>query len=128
MPPTKPPAADPEIPADVQAKIDLLIEQMASDDTDVPGGSVSVSMAGGTPGQFKSEPLPNPIELAAGQTYYLVSQETNLGDEWHDVSTTLLTSTDVATIDSGVFGWSGGEYVRRYACRVPLVVCRSMNT
>ena len=60
---------------------------------DIPGASVAVTMAGGTPGRFSYALLPNPIALSPNHPYYLVSQETSSGDAWYDVNTTLATST-----------------------------------
>jgi hypothetical protein len=77
--------------------------------TDVPGGSVSLTMSGGTAGQFKYAPLGSPVVLAAGATYYVVSQETAGGDFWHDYNTTV-TTTSVATELSGVYGPGGGVW------------------
>jgi P pilus assembly chaperone PapD len=83
----------------------------ASDGTDVPGGSVSISMAGGTAGQFKYAALASPVTLSANTSYYLVSQETFTGDRWQDQGT-VLTTTMAASCDGPVFsgncssGWT----------------------
>ena len=64
---------------------------LASDGSDVPGGSASVIMAGGTVGQFNYTALANPITLQPNTVYYLVSQELIGGDFWYDynlISTT----------------------------------------
>jgi hypothetical protein len=74
----------------------------AANGTDVPGGSVSLSMSGGVPGQFKYANLSSPVVLAAGATYYVASQETAGGDYWHNYDTTL-TTTSVATDLSTVY-------------------------
>jgi hypothetical protein len=74
---------------------------------DVPGGTVLLAMSGGTAGQFKYAPLSSAVVLAAGATYYVVSQETAGGDLWHDYSTTVTTTT-VATELSVVYGSGGG--------------------
>ena len=76
--------------------------------TDVPGGSVSVLMAGGTPGGFVYASLGSPVTLNAGATYYIVSQETVNGDSWYDFDTTVLT-TNVANVTSAVY--SNGAYI-----------------
>src|SRR5204863_10117071 len=56
----------------------------AATGTDVPGGSVSVSMAGGVAGQFKYIALGSPVTLQANTAYYLVCQETSGADQWYD--------------------------------------------
>jgi hypothetical protein len=77
--------------------------------TDVPGGSVSVSMAGGTPGSFVYASLGSPVTLNAAATYYIVSLETSNGDSWYDFNTTVLT-TNVASVTSAVYN-SGATYI-----------------
>jgi hypothetical protein len=49
------------------------------------------------------------VVLAAGATYYVVSQETASGDLWHDSNTTVTTTT-VATEQSAVYGPGGGVW------------------
>src|SRR5215467_1983452 len=68
----------------------------ASDGVDLPGGSVSLSMAGGSPGQFSYAALANPITLAAGTSYYLVTQESQGGDRWYDFGPVTTTSVAIA--------------------------------
>jgi hypothetical protein len=81
----------------------------AANRTDVAGGAVSLTMSGGTAGQFKYAPLSSPVVLAAGATYYLASQETAGGDLWRDYNTTV-TTTSVATELSGVYSLGGGVW------------------
>ena len=61
---------------------------------DVPGGSVTVSMTGGTPGAFQFVNLASPVLLAANGQYNVVTQETTGGDFWYDNSSTIQTTTD----------------------------------
>ena len=75
-----------------------------SDGVDVPGGSVSIPMAGGTAGQFQYALLSSSLTLAANTAYYLVSQETAGGDKWYDHGA--LTATGVASVNSSV--WLNG--------------------
>jgi hypothetical protein len=75
----------------------------ASDGTDVPGGSASIAMSGGTAGQFQYGGLGSPVTLAAGTAYFLLSQETAGGDSWYDWDTQV-TTTEVA-VDNGL-AWS----------------------
>src|SRR6185369_13799083 len=67
----------------------------ASTGLDVAGGSVSLSMSGGTAGQFKYATLGSSVTLAANTAYYLVSQEFPGGDQWYD-DTTVVATTSVA--------------------------------
>ncbi len=75
----------------------LLKIRKASDASVV--GSVSVNTSGATTGAFLYGTLGSPITLNASETYYLLSEETNMGDEWYDNDTTV-TSTAVASVDS----------------------------
>jgi hypothetical protein len=85
-----------------------IVKIVDSTGTDVPGGSIAVSMHGGTPGNFVYANLASPVTLNAGATYYIVSKETAGGDQWYDFDTALLT-TSVATITSAVYG--NGSYI-----------------
>jgi Big-like domain-containing protein len=76
-----------------------------SDGATVPGGSVSLSMAGGTVGQFSYAPLANPITLQANTSYYLVSQEFAGGDQWYDYGT--LSTSASAAVNSAVYSYDG---------------------
>src|SRR4030095_2328212 len=78
----------------------------ASDQVDVPNGAVSLPMTGGSADQFKYGGLSSPVTLGAGTAYYLVSQEINGGDQWHELSS--MTTTSVATCDSAAY--FGGGY------------------
>ena len=75
-----------------------------SDGADVNNGSVSISMAGGTSGEFKYGSLANPVTLSANTSYYLVSQEDYNGDQWYDCDSHV-TTTSVATCDGFVYSW-----------------------
>jgi hypothetical protein len=79
---------------------------LASTGADVSGGTVSIATSGATAGQFKYVALGSSVTLLANTTYYIVSQESNGGDQWYDLNTTL-TSTSVATINSPVYGTTG---------------------
>jgi len=76
---------------------------------DVSGGSVTISMSGGTPGSFVYGALAAPVTLASGATYYILSQETSGGDKWYDYNTTAATNWE-ATLTASVYG-SGAPYV-----------------
>jgi hypothetical protein len=80
----------------------------ASNDSDVPNGSVSVALSGAKAGKFKYGVLANSITLSANASYYIVSQESSGGDEWADETTTVTTagaaSCDGAILNSG--SWS----------------------
>lgn len=81
----------------------------ASDGLDVPGGATTISMIGGSPGQFSYASLAAPVTLAAGTTYWIVSQETAGGDVWYEW-TTGLTTTGVATDIGPVWGSGPGDW------------------
>ncbi|MBV8729266.1 MAG: hypothetical protein JO336_05605, partial [Acidobacteriia bacterium] len=70
---------------------------------DIQGGSTSVNMSGASSGSFVYGALPSPITLNANATYYLVSQETQGGDQWYDVDTVAGTTSD-ATLAAAVRG------------------------
>ena len=76
----------------------------ASDATDVNNGSVSISMTGGTPGEFKYRSLANPVILSANTSYYLVSEEVYGDDQWYDCDSQV-TTTSVATCNGFVYSW-----------------------
>jgi hypothetical protein len=82
----------------------------ASDQTDVPNGSVSIAMSGGTPGQFKYGTLSSPVTLAANAIYYLVSQEVEGGDQWYDAPSTTVTTTSVGSCNGGAYSGSGNTW------------------
>src|SRR6202142_1197580 len=75
----------------------------ASTGADLAGGSVSVSMAGGTAGAFVYGALGTSVTLNANTTYYVISQETSGGDQWYDWDTTVQTRSD-ATLAGAVWG------------------------
>ena len=70
---------------------------------DIPNASVTVNMAGGTVGSFVYGAFPNPITLSANASYYVLSQETQGGDQWYNQATIAQTTTD-ATLSSAVQG------------------------
>ena len=81
----------------------------ASDGADVPGGATTVSMSGGTAGQFQYASLPAPLTLQAGASYYVVSQESNGGDSWYDWNTQVTTTSQAATVNA-VWGFGDGNW------------------
>jgi hypothetical protein len=48
------------------------------------------------------------VTLSANATYYIVSQETQGSDQWYDLNTSALTTTD-ATLAAAVYG-AGSSY------------------
>ena len=66
-------------------------------------GSVTVATSGATAGQFAYVALGTPVTLSAGNTYFLMSLESNGGDQWYDDDTTY-------TLTSGDFAAGGSEY------------------
>jgi hypothetical protein len=81
----------------------------ASTGTDVPGASVTVNVATGTPGTFAYATLSSPVTLSANTAYYVVTQETFGGDPWYDYDSSVQT-TSAATVTSAVYS-SGSSYV-----------------
>ena len=69
----------------------------------VPNGSVSINMTGGTNGQWKYATLTTPPTLNANTDYYIVSLETNGGDQWYDADAQITITAD-ATHDGTVYG------------------------
>ncbi len=81
----------------------------ASNSQDISGGSVSLPTSGGTVGSFAYALLPAPVTLNANTTYYIVSQETNGGDAWYDINTTIQTA-GIAGETTGVYSYDGATY------------------
>ena len=81
----------------------------ASTGAAVPGGSTTVSMAGGSPGQFSYSMLPNPVVLQANTGYYLVSLEQSGGDQWDDIGPVLPLSSIV--VNSSVYSLDGATFI-----------------
>ncbi len=81
----------------------------ASNGTDVAGGSVTVGMSGGAVGRFWYGSLSSPVTLAAGATYYVLSQETAGGDNWYGwdtkVSTTRVAADNAVAWGTGPGAW-----------------------
>ncbi len=82
---------------------------MASDGTDLTGGTTTVATAGGASGQFRYGMLPGSIVLAAGATYFLVTQETSGGDAWYDYNCAMTTTTAAADT-AAVWGRGVGDW------------------
>ena len=83
----------------------------ASNGADVPGGGVSIAMAGGTAGQFTYASLANAITLPANTAYYLVSLETPGSDRWATSNTTV-TTTAAATCNGALLS-NGSSWTLR---------------
>jgi lysophospholipase L1-like esterase len=65
-------------------------------------GSVTVPTAGVTSGAFNYVSLATPITLSANTTYYVLSQETNSGDQFYN-GDTQLTTTPVGSITNSAY-------------------------
>jgi hypothetical protein len=82
----------------------------AATGTDLPGGAVTVNMAGCTAGQYQYAPLAVSLTLSANTSYYLASLEVNGGDQWYDAGT--ITPANVATVPNAVYfngtQWANG--------------------
>jgi hypothetical protein len=80
-----------------------------TDNVDVPGGSVSLSMIGGTPGQFSYAALAAPLSLPAGSSYYLVTQEFQGGDRWYDYGS--IATAPIATSNASIYSFDGIRWI-----------------
>jgi hypothetical protein len=80
------------------------VKLVQADGTDVPGGSVSVSMTGGVADQFKYVSLGSPVSLLANTAYYLVSQEASGGDQWYDTGT--VSSTNAGAVNTSIYSFN----------------------
>jgi hypothetical protein len=78
----------------------------ASTNADVPGGAVSISTGGGTPGVFTYGALSSPIVLASNTAYYLASQEVAGRDEWYDLNTSVQTTGDATVTQAAYYDTS----------------------
>ncbi|MEO8097249.1 MAG: chitobiase/beta-hexosaminidase C-terminal domain-containing protein [Acidobacteriota bacterium] len=74
---------------------------------DVPGGTVSLSLAGCTPGQFSYSPLSSALLLPSQKSYYLASYESAGGDRWLDYAS--VTILPVGTV-SAAYSFSGSNW------------------
>jgi hypothetical protein len=84
-----------------------LLKLVSQGGADLAGGSVTVNMAGCTPGQYQYAALPATVNLSANTAYYLMSQETN-SDTGYDYSH--VSSTSAATVLAAVYV-AGGQYL-----------------
>lgn len=95
------------LPGNTQTHIVKLVS--GDSGIDIPGGSVTVNTATGTPGSYLYSQLASPIVLAANTTYYVVSQETAAGDQWYDKDASATTTGD-GTLLGAVFTAGGTTY------------------
>jgi hypothetical protein len=65
-------------------------------------------MAGCTSGQFVYNTLAGAISLAAGTSYYLVSQEVANGDQWYDIAG--VSTTADAAVNTSVYS-NGASWI-----------------
>lgn len=69
-------------------------------------GNVTVNTSGATTAAFLYGTLATPITLTAASTYYMLSDESNNGDNWNNEAT-VLTHTTAASITKGAY-YNGG--------------------
>jgi len=74
---------------------------------DVPGALATVDTSKGTEGQFLYAELAEPVTLAAGRKYYILSNEVSGGDMWAEF--TLYQTTEDAAFCGTAF-WLNGNY------------------
>ena len=79
---------------------DVKIVDVGAGDVDV--GAVSITMPAGASGEFAYVSLDPPVDLLPFRRYHIVSHEEAGGDSFHDLPTTV-TTTSVAQVLSGVF-------------------------
>ena len=70
------------------------------DETDLPGATVLVNLAGGSDNTFVYSALPSSVVLEANKTYYLVSSETENGDTWYNLTQTVTVSGGLSAIST----------------------------
>jgi hypothetical protein len=79
---------------------------------DLPGGTVTIDFAaGGVPNEFSYATLAAPIVLTPNTEFLVLSQETNGGDQFFDLDTTVLTSAG-ASVVAAVFGDGVSPFIR----------------
>lgn len=77
-------------------------------------GAVMIAPPNAGAGTFVYAPLSTPVALVAGQLYYIVSHEDNLGDLWHDLMTVSAAATSgVASIQHAGFSVDGTAVYER---------------
>ena len=77
-----------------------IVDEMTG--ADVPGSLQSVTMMPGAAGEIQYVPLPTPVTLTAGRSYFVLSSETNGGDQFYDFDTQIMT-TGVALVTNAAF-------------------------
>lgn len=87
------------VTATTQPHIVKIVQPAGDDGVDL--GFVTIPPSAALP-DFAYATLVTPVTLAAAQRYYVVSHEVAGGDSWHD-ETTMVTTTNVAQVTSGVF-------------------------
>jgi RHS repeat-associated protein len=70
-----------------------------------------VNLAGGSDNTFVYSALPAAVVLEANKTYYLVSEETENGDTWYDLTQNVTVSGGLSAI-STVWRYPGANYTR----------------
>ncbi|MFA6287612.1 MAG: autotransporter-associated beta strand repeat-containing protein [Opitutaceae bacterium] len=76
---------------------------------DIVGGSVSINLTYWRATQFKYGRLATPVVLQAGQTYYVVCNETAGGNSWYNEQTPVTTTSAAVSAIRPVSG-SGGSW------------------
>jgi RHS repeat-associated protein len=87
------------------------VKIVREDQTDLPGATVLVNLAGGSDNTFVYSALPAAVVLEANKTYYLVSEETENGDTWYDLTQNVTVSGGLSAI-STVWRYPGANYTR----------------
>jgi len=87
------------------------VKIVREDETDLPGATVLVNLAGGSDNTFVYAALPSSVVLEANKTYYLVSSETENGDTWYNLTQNVTVSGGLSAI-STVWRYPGANYTR----------------
>lgn len=87
------------------------VKIVREDQTDLPGATVLVNLAGGSDNTFVYVALPSPVVLEANKTYYLVSSETENGDTWYNLTQNVTVSGGLSAI-STVWRYPDANYNR----------------
>jgi hypothetical protein len=86
-----------------------IVKLVQANGADMPGGSVTLNLAGATAGTYTFAALASPVTLLANTSYFLMTQESAGGDRWYDF--TPVTATSAGAVDAPAYQQSNGNYV-----------------
>lgn len=92
------------------------------------GGTVTVSMAGGSHNQFNFVALPAPVTLTPGEEYFILGEEsTASADQWYNNNSTVTVQSSAATCIGSVY-WNGSSYTRNGGANMPYITANFRYT